>query len=120
MEKKKLLAVTSIGVFSGFLNGLLGAGGGMIIVPMLTKFMGLGRKAAHANAVFIIFALCIVSSILYLNYNIFSYNEVLPYLPLGIVGSIFGSYLLPRIDKKVLRIMFGIFSIWAAFRLIVK
>lgn len=120
MEKRNLLAVTSIGIFSGFLNGLLGAGGGMIIVPMLTKFIGIDRKTAHANAVFIIFVLCIVSSMLYLNSHIFSYYEVLPYLPLGIVGSILGSYLLPKIDKKVLRIMFGIFSIWAAFRLIVR
>ena len=120
MEKKKILAVTSIGIFSGFINGLLGAGGGMIIVPMLTKFMGIERKLAHANAVFIIFVLCIVSSMLYIHSNIFSYHEVLPYLPLGIFGSILGSYMLPKIDKKVLRVMFGIFSIWAAFRLIVK
>lgn len=120
MDKKKILAVTSIGIFSGFLNGLLGAGGGMIIVPMLTKFMGVDRKAAHANAVFIIFVMCIVSTMLYLNLNVFSYHEVLPYLPLGIVGSILGSYLLPKINKKALRVMFGLFSIWAAFRLIIK
>lgn len=120
MEKNKFVVVTAIGVFSGALNGLLGAGGGMIIVPMLTKFMGTDRKVSHANAVFIILVLCVVSSIFYLKKNVLSCSEVLPYLPLGIVGSALGSYLLPKVNKKVLRIMFGIFSIWAAFRLVTK
>ena len=120
MDKKKLLIAASIGTFSGFINGLLGAGGGIIIVPVLSKFLGLERKFSHANAVFIIFFMCIASSAFYLGLNAFNCHEVLPYLPFGIIGAFLGAYLLPRVNKKVLKIAFGVFSIFVFIRLILK
>ena len=46
---KKIFA----GVCIGIVNGLFGAGGGMIAVPIL-KYMGFERKDAHKNAIAVI------------------------------------------------------------------
>ena len=47
-NNKLFTAVAGLGI--GLINGLLGAGGGMLAVPLLKK-MGLSQKQAHANAV---------------------------------------------------------------------
>ena len=45
--KKKGVLTAGAGLAIGIINGLLGAGGGMIAVPLLQK-LGLDRKQAHA------------------------------------------------------------------------
>lgn len=106
-----------IGFVSGLLNGLLGAGGGIVLVPMLLK-SGMERKKAHANSVCIILSVCIVSSAIYIFSEYVSFNDAIPYAPWGILGAIIGTSILPRINKGLLRKIFGLFSIWAAWRLL--
>ena len=50
-----LLAYALLGLFSGFFNGLLGAGSGVVIVPVL-GIAGFGAGAASASAVAVLMA----------------------------------------------------------------
>lgn len=108
-----------IGFFAGLLNGLLGAGGGMLIVPALSK-LGVDRKKAHATSICIILPICILSSVMYINSGRASILEAMPYMVWGIVGSIIGAFILSKIKTKLLRKIFGVFVIWAAFQLIFR
>ena len=63
--KKKGVLTAGAGLAIGIINGLLGAGGGMIAVPLLQK-LGLDRKQAHANAVAVILPITVLSAVLYL------------------------------------------------------
>ena len=52
VKYKTFLSIIT-GAISGFINGLFGGGGGMIVVPMLTKFLKYHSKNFNTNIVFI-------------------------------------------------------------------
>ena len=103
---------------TGMLNGLLGAGGGMVVVPMLNK--RIDRKKAHATSVSIILPICISSAWSYLQAGKVTFLDVQPYIWWGVLGSILGAWLLPRIDDKLLKKAFSRLMIWAGVRLLLR
>lgn len=52
---KKYICYAMIGVTSGVLNGLFGAGGGCVVVPAMEKFLDMDEKKSHATAIAVIF-----------------------------------------------------------------
>lgn len=119
MLTKRIIFAPLIGLSAGVISSLLGAGGGMIVVPSLLK-LGINQQKAHAASVCIMLPICIIGSIMYINSEFVSFGDAIPYLPLGVIGAIMGSVILPKINQRILRRIFGCFSIWAAFRLLTK
>lgn len=104
------------GALVGLVNGLLGAGGGMIAVPMLKK-SGMAQKQAHAASVLIIFFLSLFSAAVYLYEGRITLSAALPYLPGGVVGAVIGAVGLKKIPDRLLRKIFGGFMIYTGVRL---
>lgn len=117
-EGKRRLAWL-LGFVAGCLNGLFGAGGGMVAVPLL-RGMGLSGGRSHATSMAVIFPLTVASGILYLQAGQFSLGDALPYLPGGVVGAVTGALLLPRIKTVWLRRLFGVVILFSAGRLLLK
>ena len=115
---KKFLSYLG-GLLAGVLNGLLGAGGGMIIVPMLVK-SGLERKKAHATSVCIILPICIFSATMYLNAGSVTLSDSYPYLLWGVIGSVIGAWILPKINQNLLKKIFSILMLWASYRMLIR
>lgn len=115
--KRTLSALT--GLIAGILNGLLGAGGGMVVVPSLSK-AGLDQQKAHATSICVILPICIVSGILYLSSNRVAISDAMPYLGWGVLGSIIGTIILQKIHPKLLKKLFAILMIWAAYRMVFR
>lgn len=115
-DKKKALFYP-LGLAVGFLNGLFGSGGGMVAVPML-RGLGVESDACHATSIAIILPLSVASGCLYLRAGSFSPGDALPYLPGGVLGALFGAWLLPRLGTTVLRRVFGVVVLAAAARLL--
>ena len=65
MRKKKWMVYGLSGAAAGFINGLFGAGGGMVLVPMLIKFCKVEDKKAFSSAISIILPLSLVSLFVY-------------------------------------------------------
>ena len=107
-----------LGFLSGVINGLLGAGGGMLIVPLLKT--RLNARKAHATAVAIIFPMCLASSVMYLYNGRVTLKEALPFMPFGIIGAFVGTVLLTKLNSGQLRVIFSLFMIWAGVRLITR
>lgn len=114
---KKISSIS--GFLAGIINGLLGAGGGMIIVPMLSR-AGLEQNKAHATSVCVILPICIFSTCVYLFSGRISLSETVPYIVWGLIGSIMGSYFLTKINPMLLKRIFGIILIWGAYRMIFR
>lgn len=105
------------GFLAGVANGLLGAGGGMVIVPMLRK-SGLSVVKSHATSVAVILPICVLSAGLYLFRGSVTIGQSLPYLPWMLAGSVIGSWALPRLNRMLLRRLFGALMLWAAWRML--
>lgn len=115
----KIVSISGVGFLAGIISGLLGAGGGIIVVPSL-MMLGLERKKSHAASICIMLPICIVSSIMYLKSGAVSVSQAMPYIPAGIAGAFAGSFVLSYIDQNILKKIFACLSIWAGFRLILR
>lgn len=107
------------GILIGAVNGLFGAGGGIIAVPILEK-AGLNKKQSHANAVAVILPVSILSGILYLLEGKVRVSDVSPYVLWGLIGSVLGTFVLKKISPLWLKRIFGIFVIYAGVRMILR
>lgn len=112
---QKLLLVIG-GFFTGVINGLLGAGGGMVAVPAMNK-AGVDTKKSHATSIAIILPLSIFSCYFYLKNGHVALSDVWRYLPFGLAGAVIGSFLLKKISNIWLTRIFGGFMIYAAVRM---
>ena len=103
----------------GIINGLFGAGGGMLAVPLLKRF-GLDQKSAHANAVAVILPITVLSAVLYIAKDYVNLKQSLVFIPAGIIGSVLGTFIIKKISPRWLRKIFGGFMIYAGIRLLLK
>ena len=108
-----------LGFAAGLLNGFLGAGGGMAVVPML-RGIGVEQKKCHATSLMIMLPLAVSSGFLYLRSGSFQLSDALVYLPGGLLGAFFGGWILPRLKTVVLRRIFALVMIFAGTRLLMR
>ena len=109
---KPTLKYALTGGITGLLNGIFGAGGGLLAVPMLKK-SGLPAKKAHATSIAITLPLSLLSAILLFFGGIRGDIAAAAGLP----GAWLGSRLLKRIDPSLLKRIFGGVMILSAVRL---
>lgn len=120
MQKQTKKLWLSLGGFAvGLVNGLLGAGGGLLAVPLL-RSVGLDTKTAHANSVATVLPICAFSAGNYLMAGRVQIQDILPYLLWGLLGAGLGAWLLPKIPQNILRKLFAGFMLWAGVRLLRK
>ncbi len=91
----------------------------MIAVPLLRK-QGLSQKQSHASAIAVILPLTAVSAIIYILTQKVAFSQALPFIPAGLVGSVIGALLLPKVPEKILKKIFALFMIWAGLRMLFK
>ncbi|MBE5734007.1 MAG: sulfite exporter TauE/SafE family protein [Clostridiales bacterium] len=107
-DKKVVLFSILTGAISGFINGVFGGGGGMIVVPMLVHLLKRAPQKAHATAILIILPLSVVSSILYFTFGKFSLSTGIPTGIGVIIGGVLGALLLSKMSSKTLTIIFSV------------
>lgn len=66
-----MLKKIGIGLFVGFMSGLLASGGGMILLPACLYIFKLNEKEARATTIFSMLIIIIVTSIIYAKYKSF-------------------------------------------------
>ena len=116
MQKKQYLVMALAGALAGGVNGLLGAGGGMILVPLLTALTPLPEEAVFPASVSIILPVCIVSLTITALTSGLAWKESLPWL----FGSAAGGFLAGKWGRKIpvkwLHRGLGILIIWGGIR----
>ena len=107
-----------IGIFTGFINGVFGSGGGTLLVPILNNILKVEEHKSHATALAIIIFLSTTSSLVYISKGTFDINLTIQAAIGSIIGGVIGAKLLSKVNGKFLRIGFGIVMIIAAFRMV--
>lgn len=118
ITKKKFKSIT-LGIAIGFVNGVFGAGGGMLAVPLLKK-SGLRQKQAHANAVAVILPITVISAVLYLVKGNVTLKDSFAYVPTGLIGSVIATFILQKFSNKILQKIFAAFMVYAGARLLMR
>ncbi|WP_027702614.1 sulfite exporter TauE/SafE family protein [Metaclostridioides mangenotii] len=109
---------TLIGLFSGFVNGLFGSGGGILLVPIFNNLVNTEEHKSHATALAIIFFLTTTSSIFYVSSGVYDTSLTIKVGIGSIIGGYIGAKLLSKINGKFLRITFGLIMVIAALRMV--
>ena len=98
------------GLFSGVLGGL-GMGGGTILIPLLTIFLGYGQKLSQGINLLSFLLMSIIAIIIHYKNGFISFGKIWIILLSGVVFSFLGAFFASQIDSSLLRIMFGVFLI---------
>lgn len=104
------------GALAGFSNGFFGAGGGMVLVPLLLGWVRLEEKKAFATSVAVILPICAVSCAVYWWKGLLDLGAALPFLLSGAVGGWLGGRWYGRVSGKLLRRIFALLTIYGGFR----
>ncbi len=106
-KSNKLLYLLT-GALAGIANGLFGGGGGMIVVPLLSRFLKMESKKAHATAILIILPMSILSSLLYSSGKTMGAMPTI-FTAVGVtIGGAFGALVLSKLSSKWICIIFSI------------
>ncbi len=109
---KSLLA----GVGAGLVNGFFGGGGGMVLVPLLSRWLGLEQRKAFATSVAIILPLCALSSVIYFFRGGLEFSLALPYLVGGLIGGFVGGKIFRRLNMVWLRRLFALLLLYGGVK----
>ena len=104
------------GLAAGAVNGLLGAGGGMVLIPLLTLLTNLEDDEVFPASVSIIAPICLVSLILSISHNSLPWATALPYLLGSVIGGIFAGLFSGKIPVLWLHRILGVLILWGGIR----
>ena len=107
------------GLAAGFVNGFFGAGGGMVLVPLLIWLVGLPDKLAFSSANSIILPLCIVSLVIYGRHDMLPLSDALPYLLGGAGGGVLAGLWFQKVPAKWLHLALGALILLGGVRLLI-
>ncbi len=116
MKIKKYIGSALAGLGAGSVNGLFGAGGGMVLVPLLTGLTELPDDEIFPSSVSIILPVCLVS----LSYSLWNstvdWASVFPYLIGSAAGGILAGLFGRRIPTVWLHKLLGVLILWGGVR----
>ncbi len=114
MKKPKRFGAALAGSCAGIVNGLLGAGGGMVLIPLLGALTDTDEDAVFPSSVCIILPICIVSLCTSWGDGAPTWRTALPYLLGSTAGGIAAG--LVKLPTKWLHRLLGVLIIWGGVR----
>ena len=111
--KKRIWGGAAAGLAAGAVNGLFGAGGGMVLVPLLGWLTDLEEDEIFASSLSIILPICVVSLAAS---PAIAWSDALPWLPGSALGGVAAGIWGKKIPVKWLHRGLGIFIIWGGLR----
>ena len=96
-----------LGFAAGVLGSIIGLGGGLVVVPVLT-FFGFSPALAASNSLFAAFSNAVASTISYAKQKRIEYSLGLKLGLLSIPGTILGALISDQITPSLFKILFGI------------
>jgi len=102
-----------LGFAAGVLGSMIGLGGGIIVVPVLT-FFGFPPTLAASNSLFAAFSNAVASTISYSRQKRIEFSLGLKLGLLTIPGTVLGAYISSDVTSEIFKILFGFVLIASA------
>ena len=116
MKRRKHLGAILAGTAAGAVNGLFGAGGGMVLVPLLTCCTDLEDDEIFPSSVSIILPICLVSLAFSFLHTDADWLGTLPYLAGSAAGGVLAGIFGKKIPTKWLHRGLGVLILWGGVR----
>ena len=116
MKKYKSGGLIIASFCAGAVNGLFGAGGGMVLVPLLTLLTPLEDHQIFSASIAIILPVCVVSIIATAVTGSIYWQDALTYLIGSATGGIAAGFFGQRIPVKWLHRFLGVLILWGGVR----
>ncbi len=117
------LRLILIGLLSGLCNGLLGAGGGILIVfgmtPLVAHEIGAERDV-FANALAVMLPVSLVSVFSYILSGRMPSESLSVYVIPAAVGGLIGALILDKIKLTLIKKLFALIVVWSGVYMIMK
>lgn len=119
MDISTILLLALTGLAAGFLGGMVGVGGGIIMVPMMVFAIGVDQKTAQGTSLAV---MLIPISIGVAVYNYYKQGHInigyaLVIAAFFAVGGFFGSRLALSIDQNLVKKIFAVLMVVIAVRM---
>lgn len=104
------------GLGAGMVTGLFGAGGGLVLIPLLTFLTDIPEEAVFPCSISIILPICLVTLFATAQLGPLPFTQALPYL----AGSALGGFLAGKYGRRVpalwLHRGLGVLILWGGVR----
>jgi uncharacterized membrane protein YfcA len=108
-----------LGFVAGVLGSMIGLGGGIIVVPVLT-FFGFPPTLAASDSLFAAFSNAVASTISYSKQKRIEYSLGLKLGLLTIPGTVLGAYVSSDVTPEIFKILFGLVLISSAIYIFLR
>lgn len=116
IDKRLFLGAAVAGLAAGFVNGLFGGAGGMILIPALELLARIDEEELFPTCVSVMLPVSLLSLWLGSLYTPLPWQDAIPYL----IGSTIGGVLVGLFGKKIstlwLHRILGIMILWGGIR----
>ena len=113
---RKYIGISISGLCAGAVAGLFGAGGGMVLVPLLTMLTNLEDSEIFPSSLAIILPICVVSLTVTAMNSPIAWQESIPYLIGSAIGGGLAGLWGQKIPVKWLHRGLGILILWGGYR----
>ena len=119
MTATTLILLLVIGLLAGFLSGLIGIGGGVIIVPALVLFLGFSQKLAQGTSLgILLLPVGLLAVLQYYKQGYLNVNYVVIISTAFIVGSLLGSKLALSLSDEKMKKIFAVIMLLIAVKML--
>ena len=119
MSTSVLLLLIVIGIITGFMAGLLGIGGAIIMIPALVFFLGLTQQMAQGTSLAVMLPpIGIIAAYNYYKAGQVNLTFAMILAATFLIGSYFGSKLAINIPQPVLKKIFGVLLLLVAAKML--
>ena len=113
---KKRWGILISGAAAGAVNGLLGAGGGMVLVPLMTFLTDLKDDEIFPASISMILPICLVSLAVTAVNTGLPWDSAFPYLAGGTAGGLLSGLWGRKIPVTWLHRLLGVMVLWGGIR----
>ena len=117
-ELPELLGLMAVGLAAGFMAGLLGVGGGILLVPAMVLLFGFDQHVAQGTSLLVIIPSALTGSITHLRTGRLSLRDAAMLAVGGVIGAVVGSAFALSMEDTILRRLFAGFLLLSALRIL--
>ena len=99
-----------LGLISGVAGGM-GMGGGTLLIPLVTLFLGVAQKEAQFLNIFSFIFMAIIVVIFHIKNKLVDVYPAVMFSVFGVGSAVASALLVKQVENNALRIMFGIFLV---------